>query len=149
MIEKILNDPVRLAIGASIVLVVVYLIGRRAVTDTADAIANINAGTPYAGGGAVGTLGNIVNRATGGVPQAIGEGISSWFSPPFNADAFMTFAVLFPDGTKHAINASDISRDGYFNGSRSVYPWHDGKNWRIGINQAGVRVAVPAKSASK
>ncbi len=62
-------DPIKLAIGAVIVLGVVYFLGRKTVTDTRDyvanTVANINEGTSYEGAGVVGTLGHGVNVLTG------------------------------------------------------------------------------------
>lgn len=67
--------PVQLALGAAIVLGALYFLGRRAVGDVAAAVGNVNAGTPYAGTGPIGTLGNITNRVLFGAPQWLGERI--------------------------------------------------------------------------
>lgn len=72
-------DPVKLALGAGIVLGVVYLLGRQLAKDAAgavgaaaDAISRVNEGTPYEGTGIVGTIGNATNQASGGVLAEIG-----------------------------------------------------------------------------
>jgi hypothetical protein len=60
--------------------VVVYLLSRKlkdAAADAVEAVANVNEGTPYEGWGAVGTLGNITNRLSGGVLERFGEWIGS------------------------------------------------------------------------
>lgn len=62
-------DPIKLAVGAVIVIGVVYFLGRKTVKDTrdyvADTVSSINEGTPYEGTGVVGTLGHGVNVLTG------------------------------------------------------------------------------------
>ena len=83
--DKLLENPVALAIGASIIVGVLYLVGRKAIGEAVDAAAGIvsgnNAltkGTPYAGAGLPGTVGAIVNDASGGLFQSIGESLGSW-----------------------------------------------------------------------
>lgn len=49
--------------GVAVGALVVYLIGRK----VASAVTNINRGTPYQGGGVIGTLGNVTNQASGGL----------------------------------------------------------------------------------
>jgi hypothetical protein len=53
--------------------VLFYFFGRKLAADAVDAVKNVNAGTPYEGWGAVGTVGNLTNRLSGGVLQRIGE----------------------------------------------------------------------------
>ena len=67
------SSEATILIGVSAVaLVVVYLV----VKKTGQAVLNVNAGTPYAGAGAVGTLGNATNSILGGAPQSFGEWLS-------------------------------------------------------------------------
>lgn len=61
---------------------VLYFFGRKvagAAGDAAgavvDAISNVNAGTPYEGYGAIGTLGNAANAVSGGAFQRWGESL--------------------------------------------------------------------------
>jgi hypothetical protein len=87
-------DPVKLAIGVSIVGVVAYFLLRKAAHDTtqaigtgakkaADAVANINEGTPYEGAGVVGTLGHAADAVSGGNLSKWGEWLGGklddWF----------------------------------------------------------------------
>ncbi len=53
---------------------VVYLLWNK-VAAAGKAALNINQGTPYAGAGAIGTLGNITNQASGGVLASLGSWI--------------------------------------------------------------------------
>lgn len=91
-IEKLLENPIGLAIGASIIVGVLYLVGKKAVVDVVNGAAGIAAGagglvsgnnpltkgTPYAGAGVLGTVGSAVNDASGGYFQSIGESLGSW-----------------------------------------------------------------------
>lgn len=74
MIDKAVNaalkNPVQLALGAAVVLGVVYFLGRKTVTDVASAGAGlvtgnnaITRGTSYEGAGVLGTIGGATNRA--------------------------------------------------------------------------------------
>lgn len=81
-----------------------------------------------------------VNDARIAAGSAIGETVFNWFHPnPTTPDVFVS--VTFPDGRVHAISQRDIDANGFFVGTRSVYPWHDGKRYRIGTRD-GVRYAV-------
>jgi len=125
------------AVGVGAVLALVFF-GRK-LFDTS--------GTPYEGAGAVGALGNAFDKASGGtlssVGTQLGETVYNWFNPP-DTSADVYYAVQFPDGAKHSISARDIDSSGYFTPNRSVYTWSIGGRWRIGYNNAGLRVAVPA-----
>jgi hypothetical protein len=84
-IDKALANPVQLALGAAIVLGVVYVLGRKTLTDAGGAVAGAvsgnNAatrGTPYEGAGVLGTMGAVVNDASGGLFQQWGEAIGGW-----------------------------------------------------------------------
>lgn len=48
-------------------------LARRQVSDAADAIANVNVGTPFEGAGIIGTAGNIANKASGGTLARFGS----------------------------------------------------------------------------
>lgn len=77
---------------------------------------DFNKGTPYAGGGVVGTAANATNKILGGVPQAIGESIggklADWFQK--SAAEVTVYNVLLPDGTRTGVPSSAVSGDGYF-----------------------------------
>jgi hypothetical protein len=89
MIEKIVGkaaaQPIQFAIGAGIVVAVVYFVvkhaGAAAVETAVGAISGNNAltqGTPYQDKGAVGTLAAAANRVSGGSLQSIGEALGGW-----------------------------------------------------------------------
>jgi hypothetical protein len=61
-----------LAIGAG--GLVVYLLWNK-VAAAGKAALNVNKGTPYAGAGVVGTLGNVTNQVSGGVLSSLGDWI--------------------------------------------------------------------------
>jgi hypothetical protein len=71
--EKVL---VNVAVAGAVILVGYFLLrnlAEEAVSEGAAAIAGVNKDTPFAGFGAVGTLGNAVNRVLGGAPAKIGS----------------------------------------------------------------------------
>lgn len=66
---------------------VLYFFGRKlagAAGEVADAVQNVNAGTPYEGFGVLGTLGNAANQLSGGWLQHFGETIGSSIFDVFN-----------------------------------------------------------------
>lgn len=71
---KVLNTKAGM-IGAGVLVagLVVYFFGRKTIAGAVDAVSNVNAGTPYEGGGLLGTLGNITNRASGGFLERFGS----------------------------------------------------------------------------
>lgn len=130
--------------GVAIVAVVAYLIARRTITEVAETAGGIvtgdNAltrGTPYQGAGVLGTLGAATNAASGGTFQAIGEKIVSVFTPNVSdAERYdLMYGVLFPDGRRRAVRATEISKDGVYALNGALY--------LIGYNQANERVATP------
>lgn len=79
LVSKALDNPVQLALGACLVIGVVYWIGRKTLTDAASATAGlvtgnnaITAGTAYEGKGIAGTVGGAVDKAGGGLFSTIG-----------------------------------------------------------------------------
>jgi hypothetical protein len=110
--NELVKQPVIFALGAVIVIGFLYYLARKTVSDAAGAI-------------------NDARLNVGGV---IGETIYEWFHPPSNIPD-IHYAVLFPDGARHAIHATQIDSSGRFS--------YGGRKWRIGINQSGIRVAVP------
>jgi len=48
-----------------------------------DANAGLNSGTPYAGTGPVGSLGDATNVVLGGAPQSVGEMLGGWLADTF------------------------------------------------------------------
>jgi hypothetical protein len=74
-----------LLIGVGVVAFIgLTLFLKKQAAAAANAIANVNAGTPYEGSGVVGTLGNAVNQASGGTLQTLGESIGGWVYELFN-----------------------------------------------------------------
>jgi hypothetical protein len=122
-------------LGAGIVVagIVLYLLWGK--------LMNINAGTPYAGGGPVGTLGNLTNQALGGAPQAIGESgpvqglLDKIFGAPKSSGDSTFYTVTFPDGSRHSVPASTVDAQGDFT--------YNGQFFSLAIDPtSGYRVAV-------
>lgn len=163
-VGKLLDDPIKAAFGALIVITGLYFVLRKAAGDTVkavgdgigaltsgtlDAVSGDNnltknakdaAGNPvtaYQGVGfGLGTIGALFNRASGGTLASWGESVSSWFTPTAApGDSNIFYRVLFPDGTHHAVGNGTIDKKGYFT--------FNGKTYRMGYNQANVRIAVP------
>lgn len=150
--DKLANNPLQVAVGVGLLLVVGYLLVRKALGDVAAAAGGIvsgnNAltrGTPYEGAGLAGTAGAAANAATGGALQSVGEwlggtladareSLTEFFNPSIDSNTF--YAVTFPDGARHSINAGAISRSGAFS--------YGGKSWQLFIDSKGARVARPA-----
>ena len=65
------KGPQGWAIVIGLVGVGLYL-AYRGVKGAASAVANVNQGTPYAGAGVIGTLGNVTNQASGGTLASLG-----------------------------------------------------------------------------
>jgi hypothetical protein len=89
MIEKIVGkaaaQPIQFAIGAGLVVAVVYYVvkhaGAAAVETAAAAISGDNAlthGTPYQDKGVIGTVAAAADRASGGSLRSIGEALGGW-----------------------------------------------------------------------
>lgn len=90
-------DPVKLAIGAVLVIGVVYFLGRKTIKDTADAVGGAAAdivtgnnaatrGTPYEGTGIFGTLGGAANKAVpilDDIGGWLGRTIYDWTHPEY------------------------------------------------------------------
>lgn len=148
--NKAIDNAIPLAIGAIVILGGVYLILSKIAKDAADAAAGIVSGdnvvtrnqTNYSGEttdayvnkGVLGTLGAATNSASGGIFATIGEKLGGWFAPDLPDGFLLDYAVIFPDGSRHSINAGAI--DG---GGLTTF---NGKRYRIGINNAGQRVAT-------
>lgn len=94
-IANLTKDPVKLAIGAALLIGVVYLLARKTVKDVAQGAASVVSGNnaitqnqtnasgektdAYEGKGVLGTVGATVNSALGGVPASVGETVGGWF----------------------------------------------------------------------
>jgi hypothetical protein len=77
---------VLLGVGA-IVFVGLFLFLKKQAADAAAAIADVNKGTPYAGTGAVGTLGNAADQLSGGWLSDQGSQLGSWLYDVLNPNA--------------------------------------------------------------
>lgn len=88
------QSPVNLAIAGGVVLVVIYVVGRAAVTEVANVAAGVISGnnavtqnqhnadgetvTAYQDAGVLGTLGAVANSASGGLLASTGEKLGGW-----------------------------------------------------------------------
>lgn len=149
-VDKAIENAVPLGAVALLLLLTVYFLGRKTVKDAADAAAGIVTGdnvvtrnqtnfagentTAYVNRGVLGTLGATANSASGGIFASVGETLSGWFAPDLPDGFLLDYVVIFPDGSRHAINAGAIDKSGVTTFA--------GKRYRIGINQAGQRVAT-------
>jgi len=80
LISKSLENPIGLAVGAAVIIGLVYYLGRKTLSDVASGVGGIASGnnaatqgTAYEGKGILGTVGAVVNSASGGSLAAIGE----------------------------------------------------------------------------
>lgn len=85
------QSPLALAGGAALLLVVVYVVGKGALKGAAGLVSGNNAitqnqtnaagekTTAYEGAGIVGTVGAVVNSASGGAGASFGESLGGWF----------------------------------------------------------------------
>lgn len=149
--DKLIENALPLAIGAAVILGVVYFIVKKTLGAAVDTAAGALTGnnaitknatnasgervTAYEGAGILGTLGAATNAVSGGTLASLGEKISSWFEPGEKSEN-LYYRVLFPDGSFHAVGSLSIDKNGYF-------VW-SGKRYRIGVNQGNQRVAVAA-----
>lgn len=89
-VGKIFSGPAGYAIVLGVGGLVVWLLWNKAKA-AGQAVLNVNQGTPYAGAGVVGTLGNLTNQASGGVLSSLGEAIGGklfdWFGPSYDPNA--------------------------------------------------------------
>lgn len=83
------QNPIMLAGGALLIVAGFYFIGRKAISDTTEAVAGTIGGvvsgnnklteeTPYEGAGVLGTVGAATNTLLGGVPRKAGEALGGW-----------------------------------------------------------------------
>jgi len=144
LVETLAKNALPIGLAVAAVLIVVAVIAKKAVgaaVDTAAGLATGNnaltRGTAYEGAGVLGTLGAATNAASGGVLARVGERIVSVFTPEASdAERYdLFYGVLFPDGQRHAVRATEISKDGVYS--------RKGELFLIGYNQANERVAKP------
>jgi len=69
--------------AGTIAVIVLWSFFRKQAKDAAGAISDINEGTPYAGAGVAGTLGNVTDQASGGLLSGIGEWIGGKLADVF------------------------------------------------------------------
>lgn len=156
-VSKALDNPLQLALGAALIIGVVYYLGRKTVKDVAAAAGGIVSGnnaitqnqtnaagekvTAYEGRGVVGTLGAAVNSVSGGTLASLGEkiggGLFSLFGPKDTTPKTF-YSVRFPDGKTHAVGDTWIDKNGYF-----YYPQGGTVRYKLGT-LSGVRVATKA-----
>ena len=67
-----------------VAIVIVYQLIKKAGAAAIDAAANVNAGTPYAGYGLPGTLGNAANQLSGGWLADQGTQLGAWLDSVIN-----------------------------------------------------------------
>lgn len=109
-----MNKQTGIILGlAALALAGVYFFGRRII----GAVTEFNKDTPYEGSGAVGALGNVADKVSGGTLSAVGSSLGAtlynWFGPKVPAtDVY--YSVTFPDGARHAIHAPLVDSFGFF-----------------------------------
>lgn len=81
-------------------------------------------------GDIAGNVADSLNETRNNVGSAIGETVFNWFNPA-SASPDVYISVTFPDGLKHAVSVRDIDSQGYFKPTPNVYPWYDGRRYRI------------------
>ena len=65
-------------------ILAIGFLARRQVSAAAEAVANVNVGTPFEGAGIIGTAGNIADQASGGLLADAGSAIGLFFSNIFD-----------------------------------------------------------------
>lgn len=84
-----LNAPEGLAllVGVGVIgFIVLTLFLKKQAAAAIDGINHFNDGTPYAGTGIVGSLGNVTNQLSGGVLADAGENLGGWLYSIFGQD---------------------------------------------------------------
>jgi hypothetical protein len=93
----------------------------------------------YSGYGGLSTPAAVVNQLTGGLAADAGEGIGgglfSIFGSTSSAPDATYYTVYFPDGSRHAINASSVDSNFRFSYGGNVYS--------LGQDGSGNRIATP------
>jgi hypothetical protein len=130
------QNPLLLAAGAALLVWVVYSLARKTVTDVAKGAGGVFTGnnavtrdTVYEGAGLGGTFGAAADSISGGLLSKFGEWVGGVFAPG-SAGESSYYTVYFPDGTRHAVPASTVSKTGVFSydDRRYVLGRQDGKN---------------------
>lgn len=94
LVDKALSNPLQLALGAGVLIGLVYYLGRKTVTDAGAAVAGIVTGdnfitqnqhdwsgekvTAYQDKGVLGTVGAAANSASGGAFASWGSSLGGW-----------------------------------------------------------------------
>lgn len=101
---------------------------------------NFNKGTPYEGTGAVGTLGNVADKLSGGALSSVGSKIGTtlydWTHDDGDAKMFTYSFTFVATGAKGAVNSEDIDSRGVFTYFR------DGKKYQLKTDAQGNRFAT-------
>lgn len=156
-ISKAMDNPLQLALGAALIIGVVWYLGRKTIKEAAGAVGGLVSGnnaitqnqtnasgekvTAYEGSGVVGTLGAAANTVSGGTLASLGEkigsGLFSIFGPKDTTPKTF-YSVRFPDGKTHAVGDTWVDKSGYF-----YYPQGSNVRYKLGT-LSGVRVATKA-----
>lgn len=114
-------------------------------------ISDPNKGTAYEGNGsiltvpgAVATLGNVTNQVLGGLPQSAGEALGSGlysFFHPNETGSSTTYLFTFPDGSKGAVDSSQLDGAANFTYSGGNATWK-GKQLQLITKADGTNYAV-------
>lgn len=156
-VNKAIDNAIPLAIGAALILGVAYFLLRKTIGDIVGGAGGLLSGnnaltknatnasgetiTAYEGRGVLGTLGAGANAVSGGLFASLGQWIGDKafkvFNPTSDRD-MLTYMLIFPDGSKGAVNGGAVDDSGYFKYHR------DGKRYRIVVNQANQNVAIAA-----
>lgn len=159
--DKFIDNALPLAIGAAVIIGVLYYIVRKTVGDVAKGAAGLVTGDnvitknqtnfdgekvdSYEGKGVLGTLGAAANTVSGGLFASIGQSapvasvvdsIAGWFTSNVQPTGNLYYRVIFPDGSAHAVVDSSVDKNGYFT-------WN-GTRYRMGYDSSNQRVAVKA-----
>jgi hypothetical protein len=121
------------------VYLVAGLVVAYAVYRVVDKVLNPNKGTPYEGGGLVGTLGNITNAVSGGKLAEAGSAIGTGLYDFIHGDEEISDTLIFTfvaTGLKGAVEADAVDRSGNF-----IY-YKDGKRYRLKQDASGKRFAT-------
>lgn len=150
------QNPLLLAGGVALIIGVVYYLARKTVSDVVTGAGGLVSGNnaitesakdfdgnvvdAYQGKGVLGTLGATVNAITGGAAASVGSWIGGLLATDY-ASEDLYYTVTFPNGDRHAVGSTTVSKDGYFN--KTVPPYTNSR-WRIGTDATGKRVAKAA-----
>jgi len=123
-----------------VAIAVVYYVGKHLLSAAGGVITGDNAltqGTPYQGAGVPGTLGAVANDVSGGTLSTFGSWLGGLI--PDGSSQAVSYNVIFPDGSRHYIQSSDVTADGYGGGGLGFV--YQGVTYSLGQDSNGNHVA--------